>query len=111
MTVFGEEEDSLSELFSEGSAIAEVEGELERALMGGHRQQHSKAVQGAVNQQHSSSSLPLPSFTTSPLHIHSSPGDANDGDVSDSLADSSPLQSSPGYIPTALEQRSVREVR
>ena len=104
MTVFGEEEeDDLSELLSEGSAIAEVEGELQEAVMAGYGQQHSKAA-GAVNQQQSASSLPT--FTSSPLHIHSSPGDDNDGDVSESLADSFPLQSSPEYIPTALEQRS-----
>ena len=91
-TVFGED-DNLSDhssLISEGSAIAQIERELQE-VVAGHGRQGSKG-------------LPT-TFLSPPLHLHPSHSDDGD-DVSESLADSSPPHSSPGYIPTALEQRS-----
>jgi hypothetical protein len=113
MTVFGAGEDDISELLSEGSAITEVERELrgETALAGGgrlqqqHQQLHDKIEDKAASQRPQLAALT--SLTSSPLHLHPSPSDDDDdGDVSDSESDSTPPQSSPGYIPTALQQRS-----
>ena len=118
MTVFGGGEDDISELLSEASAITEVErailGESVRAGERPH-QRHGKAADEAASQQKQQRRrqqlASLTSFTGSPLHLHPSP--YADDDVSDSEADSSGgslPQSSPGYVPTALEQRLVNYV-
>lgn len=105
VTVFGEDDD-LSDLLSEGSAITEVErelrGETVRGGEGRQEQHHGKEAVRAASQQ-PRRLMPLTSLTSSPLHLHPS---SEDSDASDSEADSTLPQSSPGYIPTALEHRS-----
>ena len=101
MTVFGAGEDDVSELLSEGSAITEVERELRGETTGGRLQQlQGKAAERVASQRQ------LTNLSSSPLHLHPSSSDDDDGGASDSESDSTPPQSSPGYIPTALQQRS-----
>ena len=101
MTVFGAGEDDISELLSEGSAITEVERELRGETTGGRLQQlQGRAAERVASQRQ------LSSLISSPLHLHPSPSNEDDGDASDSESDSTSRQSSPGYIPTTLQQRS-----
>lgn len=91
MTVFGDLSDH-SSLVSEGSAIAEIEKELQQVVATGGRQ--GKASDSSTR----ASGPSLTTFTSPPLHLN--PTDS-DGDTSEETTP----QSSPGYIPTALEQR------
>ena len=104
--VFGE--DDLSEqssLLSEGSAVAQVERELQAAVMMGHKQR-DKSGKTSQKLVLPPSSL-LPSFTSPPLHLHPSHSSSSDSDE-DSIANRSPSSSSPSpgpNRPTALEER------
>ena len=109
LTVFGE--DDLSEqssFLSEGSAVAEVERELQAVVMTGHKGQEERGKTSRKLVPPSSSLLP--SFTSPPLHLHPSHSSSSDSNE-DSAAHSSPSSSSPSptrRIPTALEERYVR---
>ena len=102
-TVFGTDDADLSEhssLISEGSAIAEIERELQEVVAQTSHRDESK------QELHISA---LASFTTPPLHLYPSytPSDDDIDDDDASLSVSPGPHSSPGYIPTACEQRSV----
>ena len=96
MTVFGGEVDlsQPSSLISEESAIAQIEKELQEVVSGS----------GHSDKKENKKKLHLASFNTPPLHFD--PSDSSEGTDNDDLSDGAP-QSSPGYVPTAMGQRSV----
>ena len=97
ITVFGGDADisQHSSLISEGSAIAQIEKELQEVVTG---------VKNSKEQERERE-LRLASFNTPPLHFDPSnlSSDSEEGDITDSAAP----QSSPAYVPTAVEQRSA----
>ena len=108
-TVFGEDLSEHSSLLSEGSAIAQIERELQDVVSQGRpyeeeRGERREREEGEGRKratQHQLSSMA--NFTTPPLHFD--PSDVSSEFEDDDLSDSAAPQSSTGYIPTALEQR------
>lgn len=95
-TVFGGEVElsQPSSLISEESAIAQIEKELQEVVSGSR---HS-------DEKENKKKLHLASFNTPPLHFD--PSNSSESTDNDDLSDGAP-QSSPCYVPTATEQRSV----
>ena len=96
MTVFGDEADlsQPSSLISDESTIAQIEKELQEVVSGSRH----------TDEKENKKELHLASFNTPPFHFD--PSNSSEDTVNDDLSDSVP-QSSPGYLPTTIEQRSV----
>ena len=97
-TVFGGDNGDLSQhssLISEGSAIAEIERELQDVVSRGSHGDRERTKKEQLRS--------LNNFTTPTLNFD--PSDASTCTESDELSDVAAPQSSTGYIPTALEQQ------